>query len=56
MIKAIFHLNINCSNFERSVEFYKTLGFRVVMDIPEGGSDQMSKGPASRTPLAAQRS
>jgi glyoxylase I family protein len=44
MVKSIFHLNINCSNFERSVEFYKMLGFRVVMDIPEGGSEQMSKG------------
>jgi len=44
MIKGIFHININCSNFERSLEFYKMLGFRVSVDIPEGGSEAMSTG------------
>jgi catechol 2,3-dioxygenase-like lactoylglutathione lyase family enzyme len=44
MIKGIFHVNINCSNFERSLEFYKMLGFNVAVDIPEGGSDDMNKG------------
>jgi len=44
MIKAIFHVNINCSNFERSLEFYKMLGFKVAIEIPEGGSDAMSTG------------
>ncbi len=43
MIKGIFHVNINCSNFERSLEFYKMLGFRVAVDIPEGGSADMNK-------------
>lgn len=44
MIKSIFHVNINCSNFERSLEFYKSLGFKIALDIPEGGSSEMSKG------------
>jgi glyoxylase I family protein len=44
MIKGIFHVNINCSNFQRSLEFYKMLGFKVVVDIPEGGSAEMDKG------------
>jgi catechol 2,3-dioxygenase-like lactoylglutathione lyase family enzyme len=44
MIKGIFHVNINCSNFERSLEFYKMLGFRVAVDIPEGGSTDMNRG------------
>jgi catechol 2,3-dioxygenase-like lactoylglutathione lyase family enzyme len=43
MIKGVFHVNINCSNFERSLEFYKMLGFRVAVDIPEGGSADMNK-------------
>ncbi len=44
MIKGVFHVNINCSNFERSLEFYKMLGFKVAVDIPEGGSPEMNKG------------
>jgi catechol 2,3-dioxygenase-like lactoylglutathione lyase family enzyme len=44
MIKGIFHVNINCSNFERSLEFYKMIGFKVAVDIPEGGSAEMDRG------------
>ena len=44
MIKGIFHVNINCSNFERSLEFYKMLGFKVAVDIPLGGGPEMDKG------------
>lgn len=44
MIKGIFHVNINCSNFERSLEFYKMIGFKVALDIPEGGNPEMDKG------------
>ena len=45
MIKSLFHVNVNCSNFERSLAFYKMLGFKVSVDIPavadakSGGSD-----------------
>src|SRR5689334_5772601 len=35
MIKSLFHVNVNCSNFERSMKFYKMLGFKVAVDIPE---------------------
>jgi hypothetical protein len=35
MIKSLFHVNVNCSNFERSLRFYKMLGFKVVLDIPQ---------------------
>lgn len=43
MIKGIFHINVNCSNFERSLEFYKNLGFRIVVDIPEGDKSESVK-------------
>jgi catechol 2,3-dioxygenase-like lactoylglutathione lyase family enzyme len=43
MIKGIFHINVNCSNFERSLEFYKMLGFRVEVDIPEGDKSESVK-------------
>ena len=44
MIKSIFHININVTNFERSLEFYKMLGFKVVLDLGEGGNPQFEQG------------
>ncbi len=37
MIKSIFHVNINCSNLERSLEFYQMLGFAVELNLVLGG-------------------
>ncbi|MBI3246063.1 MAG: VOC family protein [Deltaproteobacteria bacterium] len=36
MIKSIFHININVTDFDRSLAFYKNLGFKVVLNIGEG--------------------
>ena len=36
MIKSIFHINVNVTDFERSLAFYKMVGFKVVLDIGEG--------------------
>ncbi len=44
MVKGIFHVNINVSNFERSFEFYKLLGFKVVRDLGEGGDKYLERG------------
>jgi glyoxylase I family protein len=33
---SIYHININCTNFDRSLEFYKWLGFREVVDMSGG--------------------
>ena len=35
MIQAIYHINVNCSNLERSRAFYEMLGFRVVAEFAE---------------------
>jgi len=43
-IEGIFHVNINCSNLEHSVAFYKMLGFNVVQDMPSGGGPKLDKG------------
>jgi glyoxylase I family protein len=43
-LKSVYHININCTNLERSLEFYKMLGFREVVDFGEGGSPEMGKG------------
>lgn len=44
MIKGIFHININVTNFERSLEFYKLLGFQVVKNLGEGGNKYFERG------------
>jgi glyoxylase I family protein len=44
MILSIFHININVTNFERSLAFYQSLGFRMVRDLGEGGSRAMAEG------------
>lgn len=44
MLESIFHININCTDFERSLEFYKLLGFKVIRDLGEGGNRRMSSG------------
>jgi len=36
MIKSVFHININVTNFDKSLAFYKMVGFKVVLDIGEG--------------------
>lgn len=40
----MFHINVNCADLDRSVAFYKALGFRVIndfsMDEPADGHDQ----------------
>ena len=39
-ITGLLHININCSNFERSQKFYEMLGFKVLMPVqPDGSGD-----------------
>jgi glyoxylase I family protein len=55
MIKSVFHININVKNFERSLAFYKMLGFKVVLDLGEGPNKGNDKGlniPNSRARAA----
>jgi catechol 2,3-dioxygenase-like lactoylglutathione lyase family enzyme len=37
-------VNITCPAFERSKQFYEMLGFKSVVDLGEGGSEEMGKG------------
>ncbi len=45
-IKAIFHVNVNCSNFEVSKAFYENLGFQSILDLPTGGDARLAEGLA----------
>jgi catechol 2,3-dioxygenase-like lactoylglutathione lyase family enzyme len=42
----IYHVNINCTNLERSLAFYEMLGFREVIDIPAGRLPGLGMDPA----------
>jgi catechol 2,3-dioxygenase-like lactoylglutathione lyase family enzyme len=53
-LRSIYHININCTNFDRSYEFYKKLGFRPIVGPGKGGGgligDQvLHLGPKTRS-------
>ena len=50
-ITALLHININCSDFDRSRKFYEMLGFKLLMQVlPEGtGNVAAAVGMASYT-------
>ncbi len=33
-VTGLVHVNVNCSDFDRSLAFYERLGFRKVVDVP----------------------
>jgi catechol 2,3-dioxygenase-like lactoylglutathione lyase family enzyme len=36
VVKSVFHVNVNVTDFDRSLAFYKLLGFKLVLDLGEG--------------------
>jgi glyoxylase I family protein len=44
MLTAISHVNINCSNFDRSLAFYEMLGFKVALKLREGTNPELDRG------------
>lgn len=44
MIKGIFHININVTDFDRSLLFYKLFGFQEIFGMEEAGSPNLSTG------------
>lgn len=44
MIERLFHCNVNCTDLDRSLEFYHMLGFKIDFDFREGmNSEEMAK-------------
>ena len=41
-ITGMVHVNVNCSDYERSLRFYETLGFRVLWEVPEVSSREVA--------------
>lgn len=51
MVKGIFHVNVNVTDFERSLKFYERLGFRIVRDLGEGGTEHLERGLGFEKPV-----
>ncbi|MBL8773335.1 MAG: VOC family protein [Phenylobacterium sp.] len=43
-IHSLFHVNLNCVDFERSLAFYQALGFTVEIPFPEAGHRAVGEG------------
>ena len=43
-IKDVFHVNVNCTNLERSRAFYEQVGFKAVVELGVGGTHDMVRG------------
>ncbi len=41
-ITGLVHVNVNCSDFERSRAFYEMLGFEVLMEVPETNTPEVA--------------
>jgi catechol 2,3-dioxygenase-like lactoylglutathione lyase family enzyme len=41
-ISGMVHVNINVSDFDRSVEFYKSLGFNLLVMVPERNTPEVA--------------
>lgn len=41
-ITGLVHVNVNCSDFERSLAFYEMLGFEVLMEVPETNTPEVA--------------
>lgn len=44
MLKGIYHVNVNVTNFERSLEFYQLIGFHIARDLGEAGNKYIERG------------
>ena len=41
-IRGLVHININCSDFERSRAFYENLGFELFLEVPEYNTPEVA--------------
>ena len=41
-VRGLVHVNINCSDFDRSRAFYERLGFEVFLDVPASNTPEVS--------------
>jgi len=50
-VDQIFHINVNCSDFDRSLAFYRLVGFEVILDFAATPGSHLSFGEAGLGPI-----
>ena len=41
-IRGLVHVNVNCSDFDRSLKFYQLLGFKKYLDVPSTNTKEVA--------------
>lgn len=50
-VEQIFHVNVNCRDFDRSLAFYRLIGFEVLLDFADVPGSRLSFGEAGLGPI-----
>jgi catechol 2,3-dioxygenase-like lactoylglutathione lyase family enzyme len=50
-VDRFFHINVNCTNFERSLAFYRLIGFEIILDFAAAPGSHRSFGEAGLGPV-----
>jgi catechol 2,3-dioxygenase-like lactoylglutathione lyase family enzyme len=50
-VQAIFHVNVNCTDFERSLAFYRLIGFEKILDFADAPGPPRSFGQTGLGPV-----
>jgi glyoxylase I family protein len=50
-VQGIFHVNVNCTNFKRSLSFYQLVGFEKILDFDDPSGPVRSFGQAGLGPV-----
>lgn len=48
-VTGFFHINVNCSDFDRSLHFYRLIGFETVLDFAQ--TDSLTLGESGFGPI-----
>jgi len=52
-VDRFFHINVNCTDFDRSLAFYKLIGFQVILDFATAPGGARSFGEVGLGPVLA---
>jgi glyoxylase I family protein len=50
-VHRFFHINVNCTDFDRSVAFYEAVGFEIVLDFDNQPGPRRSFGEIGLAPI-----
>src|ERR1700742_4277412 len=50
-VQGFFHVNVNCTDFEKSLAFYRLIGFDVILDFDDAPGPRRSFGDAGLGPV-----